>query len=138
MPSLFGPLEFGELITRLEETNKTDLPKDSRFYGRNDHRCVYFDWCMLNPLKFYSYRGFYDHLALGFGINTPSIMIKTFLGIMKNSVGDEFVGYEGSVYRILLKTPVWVANKGDCTQIGIVDVRDSYGHVELVTQKFYD
>jgi hypothetical protein len=126
MPSPFGPMTLGELIDVLEEIAAKP---------RGGERTVYFDWCQMRPGQFESYRGFYDHLALGIHADRYMI-VGGMLAACKGAVGRVYMGWKGGEYRMDKDTPVWVANPGEATGWGIAGVKDDGYSVILETKRF--
>lgn len=79
---------------------------------------VQFDFCYTAPsLEVHSYRGWYDHLAIGWeaaeqpkhnGSYWP--LASDLLAKLEAANGSTFEGYKGGSYTMSLGTPVWVAN----------------------------
>lgn len=122
--SAFGPITLAGLIAGLE--------------GCDPEREVMLDYCGLGPTNFASYRGYYDHLALGYQ-EGHRIRAGELLELARAEVGSQHFGYKGGEYRMTLETPVWIANHGDCWGQGIESV-DSGGEdgwrVVLRTRNF--
>lgn len=122
MPSLFGPMTLGEIIAALEA-----LP--------GKQRSICFDWCRMAPGELDSYRGFYDHLALGIKTDTR-VAVDDLLGRVKAACGKCFEGYKGGTYWMGRHTPIWVANYGAVTGWGIAGIRDDDYRVVIETKRF--
>jgi hypothetical protein len=108
----FGTLSLGETIDMLSVAIR-------RFDG--DDPIVYFDFGNMFPRKYSlgSYRGYYDHLALGFvAFNTTKL--SELIVDLKSTSGKTFEGWKGGMYRMDLDTPLWVANAGEATHTAIV------------------
>lgn len=105
--SIYGPATLGQLIDALAK-----CPKD---------REVMFDFCGIGPTTFDSYRGYYDHLALGYK-DDHRIRAGELLELAQACVGATYTGWKGGEYRMTRDTPVWVANPGDTHGTGVVDV----------------
>lgn len=58
-----------------------------------------------------SYRGYYSDLAFEPSVNRLS---KEVLEKCKAAMGKVFTGYKGGDYVMGARTPLWVANYGDC------------------------
>jgi hypothetical protein len=95
-------LSLGEVISLLEAWPKKD---DSCRFDFGD---------MAPDCAPDSYRGYYDHLAMGFkeGDTYPNPTVQEVLDSFKSAVGKEFMGYKGGKYLMTERTPVWVANYG--------------------------
>ena len=109
--SIFGPITLGGLIAGLAKCDPT--------------REVMFDFCGLGPTRFDSYRGYYDHLALGYE-DGHLITAGGLKELAEAALGATYDGWKGGSYRMTRDTPVWIANPGDCWGRGIVAV-DSGG-----------
>lgn len=99
--SIFGTATLGSLIDELEKCRPSAE--------------VQFDFCYLRPTKVASYRGYYDHLAIGwteksYGPEHHWIPVPMLLVELKDAVGKSFEGYKGGDYTMTRDTPVWVAN----------------------------
>jgi hypothetical protein len=115
-----GPIALGDLIEALET--------------RDPDGFVCYDFGLMRPTGLCSYRGYYDQLALGYGEEVDTdIKVKDLLGILRDAVGNEFYGWKGGTYTMDKYTPVWAANAGECTEIGIVGVQDARWQVYLIT-----
>lgn len=102
---------LGDLIKALEEwPDKADACR--------------FGFGGLAPLGFDSYRGYYDHLALGFQtVNTyPDPTVQDVLNWALKADGGVFYGYKGGEFQMDRDTPVWVANSGETSDTVIVGV----------------
>lgn len=96
---------------------------------------VEYDFCYLSPTKLDSYRGYYDHLALGWSEPNPWPSVQQVLDELKSAVGKTFHGWKGGEYTMDESTPVWVANPGQTGSTGIVGVELQYGSVILITKR---
>lgn len=94
---------------------------------------VLFDFGRHRPDGFDSYRGFYDHLALGYVEGHETVTVDDLLTQAKGCVGEVFTGYKGGQFRMDLNTPVWVANPGECPSSCLVGVDGDDIHTILVT-----
>ena len=92
-----GQMTLGTFIAELEK-----LPRDNR---------VHFDILALTPTDLDSYRGYYDHLALGYK-DDGGTTIGDVLDDAKAAMGRTFTGYKGGDYVLAEHTPLWVANYG--------------------------
>ncbi len=124
--SMFGTVTLGGLTKALESV-KPDAT-------------VQFDFCYLRPTVLDSYRGYYDHLALGWSSEAEPDgeywpKASDVLSRLKQANGATFTGWKGGDFCMNHKTPVWVANPGEAGDTGIVDVLDEGHTVTLVTAK---
>ena len=106
---------------------------------------VEFDFCYLRPTRLASYRGYYDHLALGwsdecvhdrdgkFVRHWPAV--SDVLTELKGALGKTFEGWKGGQCTMGPTTPLWVANPGHTGGTGIVGVKATEGTVTLITAK---
>lgn len=109
MSSVFGTMTLGELIAALEKRERDQL--------------VYFDFGNFVPRGVDSYRGYYDHLAIGFSDDgTPTVA--GVLKMLKSARGKSFEGYKGGAYTMCDDSPVWAANHGKATGAGIVGIHE--------------
>lgn len=109
--SLFGTATLGDVIQALERADPTAE--------------VQFDFCYLAPTEVDSYRGYYEHLALGWkNADAPPYWPKVseLLVTLKAAVGATFEGWKGGRFRMRADTPLWVANRGHSGGTGIVGV----------------
>jgi hypothetical protein len=114
-----GQMTLGAFIAALEP-----LPQD---------RCVCFDFAQLAPTALDSYRGYYDHLALGFEEQAlPTVA--ALLADAKNAMGRTFVGYKGGEFVMNEHTPMWAANYGRSGGSRIVGVEEREFEVLIRTQ----
>lgn len=72
---------------------------------------VWFDFGQLVPTDVDSYRGYYDHLAIGFAEDMAPT-VGAFLPKLRDAVGAKFHGYKGGEYRMTRDTPLWAAKPG--------------------------
>ncbi len=117
-----GTMTLGGLIRQLEP-----LPADLR---------VHFDFCHLAPGSVDSWRGIYEHLALGHG--TEPTTVGVLLGKLRSADQRSFMGYKGGHYRMHLGTPVWVDNYGEYTNTQIVGIESDEFEAVLVTKRESD
>ena len=118
--SPFGTMTLGELIDAISAA----APSKS----------VSFDFYRMSPTELRSYRGYYEHLAVGFSEAGQKDAVD-FLEQLMGAVGSTFEGYKGGSYRMTRDTPVWVANLGDCRDTGIVGVQITEFEVILQTAR---
>lgn len=103
----FGTMSLGALIKALE--------------AAPPERSVHLGFKGIVPDSVDSYRGYYDHLAIGFHAG-DSITIADLLEMLRGANGGRFEGYKGGTYRMGEETPVWVANYGESPENRIVGV----------------
>lgn len=110
--TIHGTISLGALIDRLT----TAAPE-----GR-----VFYDFCDTTPRGIDSYRGYYDHLALGWSSDIRTLAdqtaVKDLLAILRSAIGGTFHGWKGGEYVMNRDSPVWVDNSGECSSTAIVGV----------------
>ena len=130
--SLFGPVTLGWLAQELARVDREPMPE----YVSVPTRRVLFDWNRLTPRGINSYRGFYDHLAIGFTMSDEPRDLSDLAEECQRAIGQTFHGWKGGDYKMREDTPVWVANYGDCASWGISGVRDEGWCAILETREF--
>lgn len=105
---LFGTATLGALIDALERR-----PQDSE---------VRFAFGYFAPKGLGSYRGFYEHLAIGYDADAPMRTVADFLSDLRDAVGRMYEGYKGGEYCMSRDTPIWVAGYGESTSTAVVGV----------------
>lgn len=103
-------LTLGELIKKLEE-----LPQEAE---------IYFEFCRFVPTTFLSYRGHYQHLALGFSkpYDNNHVTVVELLRKARECVGKTFQGYTGGDYVMGEHTVVYVSDYGETSDTIISDI----------------
>lgn len=93
--------------------------------GRTSDGCdVQFGFGECIPLSLSSYRGFYDHIAIGYKDTDRAEAKPPFEEVAQmffDAPKMKLHGYKGGVYDVFDDTPVWVANYGrasDTTLVG--------------------
>ena len=72
-----------------------------------------------------SYRGYYSDFAIEYVYDPDEVCATTvaqLLPVLKNSVGETFVGYKGGDFLMDENTPVWMANYGSCPGLAVMSV----------------
>jgi len=95
---------------------------------------IYFDFCGFVPTEFFSYRGFYDQLALGF--DNLQKNVADILGLAREAVGKSFEGWKGGSFTMSSNTPIWVSLPSACFGTGIFAVKDTGLSVIIMTRHF--
>lgn len=128
--TVYGTMSLGGLINALAKLPKQD--RDVYLRWRPDD--VYDRW-FLHPTTLDSYRGYYDHLALGWAENVDEDMrsVASLVERLRAADGERFTGWKGGTYRMNLETPVWADNCGKGAGVQIVGVRDDDWCVRLLT-----
>ena len=129
--SAFGPVTLGALIDALELV---------KYDNDGKPRHVRFDFGGLLPnMRVNSYRGYYSELAVGFeSYGERSMRVRSdvqavedypnvieLLTALKCALDTEMTGYKGGQYKMHRNVGVFVAQYGDATQCGIVDLDTS-------------
>ncbi len=89
---------------------------------------VQFDFCYTVPTTVNSYRGFYNHLAIGWeSARSHWPLASDLANELRSAIGKTFEGYKGGDYYMDEQTPLWVANWGDTgsTAIDRIEVNGS-------------
>lgn len=81
-----------------------------------------------------SYRGYYDHLCLGYVIDSwenedNEVTVEKLIGMLNDAIGRTFTGYKGGDFTMGPRTPVWLANYGKAAGgviTGISDYSDEH------------
>lgn len=113
-------LTLGELITKLSKCKQDET--------------VRFDFGGFVPDLVRSYRGYYDHLALGF-TNECAPTVADVLGRLRAAVGATFQGYKGGDYVMTAETPMWAANNGETGDTAITGV-EAHSWTVVMTTRF--
>jgi len=124
--TLYGTASLGEVIAMLERAR---LDAD-----------VQYDFCYLRPTDVDSYRGYYDHLALGWSDKSEGDgeywpKVPTLLARLRKAVGGTYEGYKGGSFIMDEDTPLWVANWSHSGGTGIVGMTIDDYTVVLHTAK---
>lgn len=83
---------------------------------------------ILIPLDLESYRGYYEDLAITYtseALLSPQrgeTLVKEFIELAQSSIGKNFMGYKGGVYRASQDTRVWVSNYGEASGAQVSEV----------------
>lgn len=118
-PAFGNQITLGELIEKLE--------------GCNLDATVYYEFANLHPCGIDSYRGFYEHLAIGYG--EEEIKGSDLIALCHDAVLKRFHGWKGGVYLMDKDTPLWSANVGISTSIAITGVVNDESIVYLKTER---
>jgi hypothetical protein len=102
-----GQMTLGAFIAALDEA-----PSDS---------WILIDVLGLVPKELDSYRGYYDHLALGFSTDGHQTTAAV-LADAKAAMGRCFQGYKGGDYYMNEDTPIWVASYGKSGGLRVVGI----------------
>lgn len=114
-------MTLGQLIDELS-TVDSDLP-------------MRFCFGDLVPHTVLSWRGSYDHLAIGYAERTEPKVCE-FLPQLTRALTSTFEGYKGGVYIMHRGTPVWVANWGSSgNNTAITSIKASKHEVVIHTKQ---
>lgn len=113
-------LSLGEFVAQLAK-----LPPE---------RDVYIDYACLAPMKLDSYRGYYDHIALGFTTEEDAPTVQQLLEHARQNIGAVLSGYKGGDFTMGEPTPLWLSNRGRVADVIIVGVRDDKWAVIIETR----
>jgi hypothetical protein len=148
-----GPMDMGEVIQKMVKADRAERLKNSpqlslgeiiaKLEGAERVTAeVQFDFERLVPTSLDSWRGSYDELGLGFRVTgytdgaddkLTEPTVESLLKELRGAIGKTYTGWKGGDFEMGRRTPVWVANPGNCGNTAIVDVKD-HGHtVILVT-----
>lgn len=98
-------------------------------------RSLQLDFCYLCPTTLASYRGYYEHLAIGWTSEFKDWpKVSEFTNMLQCATGTTFEGWKGGTYLMRLHTPIWVANRGEAGSTGIIGIEEDGGHVVLLTE----
>ncbi len=117
-------LTLGELISKVSK-KQLEMDLDTT---------VWFDFVQFHSNgTMHSYRGYYDHLALGYATNGKSMKILPFLDMIRESQGMGFSGWKGGSYVMNSNTLVWVANPEETGSTAVVDVINAGNRLVIET-----
>lgn len=127
--SIYGTATLGAVIAALERAE----PEAD----------VQYDFCYTRPTTVASYRGYHDHLALGWSEDSVKDKSGNFvshwpkakdvLAELKSALGKTFKGYKGGDFMMAANTPLWVAKWGQSGGTGIVGMTCDEYIVMLIT-----
>ena len=126
-------INLGQLIDALSAISPT-------FNDPPEPKSVFFEFGGLMPTTLASYRGFYDHLALGYtpDHDFPSrVTVDGLLKQLKDALGHTFTGYKGGEYEMRRTTPMWASNWGECFGTAITGVKDC-GYMVVIQTAYVD
>lgn len=125
-------MEFKSKITSFGTISLGGLIKDVRNWLERDEEKgehVMFDFGWALPSGLDSYRGYYDHLALGYEAggsytSAKSLSVEDFLKELEAAVGKTYEGWKGGDFVMSSNTPVWVDNSGHCSGTQILGLKE--------------
>ncbi len=92
---------------------------------------VFVDWNLMKPKGWCSYRGYYHHLAIEFGMHRDheidDVDILTFLEQAHGMIGAKITGYKGGEYTVSADTPIWVSNSADASGVAVTGFKQAAG-----------
>ena len=94
---------------------------------------VYYDWASAVPSGLGSYRGYYEHLALGYTNEDGTMKVGELLALLKEAVGKTYTGWKGGQFKMTRKTPVWIGNSGHCSGTTIKDISNQTHAAIIIT-----
>jgi hypothetical protein len=102
---------------------------------QDPNHSITFDFGDFVPVSFASYRGFYNHLALGYNDDHSQLVtVSTLLEKARDAQFKQYEGYKGGTYKMTPETFLWCDNWGNCTSTAIVDVVNYKYFVKIITQ----
>ena len=100
---------------------------------------VQFDFCYLRPTVVRSYRGYFDHCALGWSDKSlPDRHWPSAFSVateLEKAIGNTYQGWKGGYFQMSGETPLWVDQPEDCSGTAIVGVRRERDTVIIETRK---
>lgn len=106
-------LTLGQLIEKLERCDQ--------------EKTVWFDFSYMKPTgRVYSYRGYYEQLAIEYTDSNEDYKVSDLLKELKSALGKTFCGYKGGEYEMNEHTAVWVDKHNYASGTAIVDVSEGY------------
>lgn len=97
---------------------------------------VFFDFCRTSPTRISSYRGYYDHPALGWtdtGRAGEITKVRELIEELEAALGKSYEGWKGGTYHYNLKSSLFIDNPGNATDTYPVGVESRYGDAVIVT-----
>ena len=94
---------------------------------------VTFGWAYNRPSGVYSYRGYYEDLAIGFSREGECTVAKL-VAMLEAANGKTFTGWKGGEYDMHDETAMWAANPGEACSMAIVDVVEGGHQIWLKTE----
>lgn len=92
---------------------------------------VRFDFCFLTPSGLDSYRGYYDHLAIGWTADCQTWNVANMIELLESAIGSTYTGWKGGEYTMDQLTPVWADNPGQASSTAITGV-DNRGYRVII------
>lgn len=125
------PLNYGEFVERLRDAIARAK--------RGDDEYLSFDWGSAYPSTIDSYRGYYEHVGIGFDGSHGGCKAGDFLKKLEDALHTDMTGWKGGEYTIHDRCEVWVACNGCTSRTRIVDVQPrEYSGIEIITARIDD
>ena len=113
-------IDLGSLIIKCKELDEK-LPV---YYDTGQH-----------PTDIDSWRGIYAELAISHEVDGEPMTCGEFIEMLEVVDGKEFTGYKGGEFTMRLRTPVWMDNYGQYSNMMITDVKQySDSRIIIVTE----
>jgi hypothetical protein len=133
------PLSLKALIEAIDDALRFMTPKE-----REDAK-ILFELPWLRPVvSFHSYRGYYDHLALGLDVvdrqdGKPALKAAAYLAWLRTLEGETLYGYKGGEYRVDVDAPVHVSqSSGELSRTVIAGVTADGGNIYLALNRYFN
>lgn len=104
----------------------------------NPKATVYIEPFHLIPQGFYSYRGYYEDLAIEYSSEGEECTVAVLLKWANSALGRMFAGYKGGSFLMEVDTPIWVSNYGETSQMRLADIEvlgDNWVYLKCVEVK---
>ena len=96
---------------------------------------VSYDFGGFVPTGIDSYRGYYNHLSVGYVeySQDKEVTVTHLLEWCREVNGKTLTGYKGGDFKMDDNTPLWAANYGESHGTAIVGIRDLGYHIKILT-----
>lgn len=120
------PIVLGELIQLLAARDpEQEVRFDLGYIGPDLPGCLM------------SYRGYYEHLAIGYAVqNVESPKVGVLLQELRAAVGKMFEGYKGGDFIMGPHTPVWVSNYGESCSTAVVGISTDSDYQTVIETRY--
>jgi hypothetical protein len=95
-------------------------------------KIVILDNVLTPPGDFYSYRGYYEDMAISEGRHMKTV--KEFIHELKDMCGESLEGWKGGHFSMDVNTRTWVAGEGELSTDAIVGVKEEGVRVLLLVK----
>lgn len=97
---------------------------------------IIFDFGRFVPQGLWSYRGYYEDLAIGYAQvdydATPKV--GAILEMLEGAIGKDFEGWKGGTFTMGINTPLWVSTeRGDAGSTVVLGIKEGDIEVVIVT-----